>query len=142
MATPESTETEFSLQKALFRLAESYRQLDISIRRYTLTILLPAVVAAVVLPTGAILLGGGIILSLPVTLFGLFLVLAALFYPQISQSRQKKEVRGNFHLFLTHVTVLSLANIDRIDIFAVLPLLRSTTRSRARRPRWWRLSTR
>jgi flagellar protein FlaJ len=117
MATTESTETEFSLQKALFRLAESYRQLDISIRRYALTILLPAVVAAVVLPTGALLLGGGILLALPVALFGLFLIFAALLYPQIRQSRQKKEVRGKFHLFLTHVTVLSLANIDRIDIF-------------------------
>ena len=119
MATTDESggESGFRVDEALFALVESYRQLDMSIRRYALTILLPAVVVAIALPVGTALIGVGAVLVLTVALFGVFVVVAALLYPQITQSRQKTQVRGRFHLFLTHITVLSIANIDRIDIF-------------------------
>lgn len=116
-ADPSGGDGTLTARDALVRLAESYRQLDISVRRYALTILLPAVVVAVSLPAGAAVLGAGLGLVTAVALLGVLLVAAALLYPQITQSRQKTQVRGRFHLFLTHVTVLSVANIDRIDIF-------------------------
>jgi flagellar protein FlaJ len=120
VATTDSTEDGFDLEEGLFSLAESYRTLDMPLRRYVLTILLPAVVAAVFLPIAVLLFSGEVTLVLPVSLLGLFLVFVALLYPQLRQSRQKSEVRGKFHLYLTHITVLSLSNIDRIDIFRQL----------------------
>lgn len=120
MAESESSNNGLSIEDALFVFAQSYRQLDMPVRRYVITILAPAAVVAVSLPVGVLVVFGSVILTLPVSLFGLFLVVAALMYPQITQSRNKTEVRGKFHLYLTHITVLSMANIDRIDIFRKL----------------------
>lgn len=113
----EGSDGGFDAGELLFSVAESYRYIGMPVRRYVLVVLLPAVVVAVVLPLTALLLGASPILTLPLGMTGVLVVLAALLYPKIVESRLRKQARERFHLFLTHITVLSLSNIERVEVF-------------------------
>ncbi|WP_440992238.1 archaellar assembly protein FlaJ [Haloarchaeobius baliensis] len=104
----------------LSSVREAYRRMEMSARRYVLLIVLPSILfmvgsVAVVFVIGLPLTIGG-----PVVLLGVFAVFAALVYPKAVQDRQRKQIRQRFHLFLTHITVLSMTNINRIEIFRTL----------------------
>ena len=107
----------FDVQELLLSVAESYRYMDISVRRYVFVVLLPAVAAAFFLPLTAVLLKASLLLTLPLAMTGVLVVFVALLYPKIVESRRKKKARERFHLFLTHITVLSLSNIERVEVF-------------------------
>lgn len=118
MATShEDTEEGFDVQELILSVAESYRYMDIPVRRYTLFFLLPATVFAVVLPLTAVLLGASLLLTAPLAMTGVLAVFVTLLYPKILEGRKKKQTRERFHLFLTHITVLSLSNIERVEVF-------------------------
>lgn len=118
MATShEDTEEGFDLQELVLSVAESYRYMDMPLRRYSLVVLLPATAFAVVLPLTAVLLGASLLLTAPLAMTGLLAVFVALLYPKILEGRKKKQTRERFHLFLTHITVLSLSNIERAEVF-------------------------
>ncbi|MFD1644112.1 archaellar assembly protein FlaJ [Haloarchaeobius litoreus] len=104
----------------LSSVREAYRRMEMSVRRYVLLIVLPSLLfmvgsVAVVFVVGLPLTIGG-----PVILLGVFAVFAALVYPKAVQDRRRKQIRQRFHLFLTHITVLSMTNINRIEIFRTL----------------------
>jgi flagellar protein FlaJ len=44
----------------------------------------------------------------------------AFIYPKLIADRKRREIREQFHLFLTHITVLSMTNIDRVEVFRTL----------------------
>ena len=107
-------------QQALTALLDAYRFMEIPIRRYVLLYLVPAMAigvgslgAVLFLPLPAIVAG-------PLAILGLLLPAAALGYPKLVRDRQEKEIRERFFLFLTHVTVLSMTNVDRIEVFRTL----------------------
>ncbi|MCT9095203.1 archaellar assembly protein FlaJ [Haloarchaeobius sp. HME9146] len=101
-------------------IQEAYRRMEMPVRTYLLIIVLPSFVFAV----GTIAITVALSLSLtvggPLVLLGLFSVVAALLYPKAVQDRQRKQIRQRFHLFLTHITVLSMTNINRVEIFRTL----------------------
>jgi flagellar protein FlaJ len=98
----------------------AYRFMDISMERYLLLVLLPSLVFGVLLLFGVVLLAPPAMLAGPLVLLGAFLPMVALVYPKILQDRHRKQIRERFHLFITHITVLSTTNIDRVEIFRTL----------------------
>ncbi|WP_257299913.1 archaellar assembly protein FlaJ [Haloarchaeobius sp. FL176] len=104
----------------LSSVREAYRRMEMSARRYVLLIVLPSVLFMVGSAVAVVVVGLPLVIGGPVVLLGVFAVFAALVYPKAVQDRQRKQIRQRFHLFLTHITVLSMTNINRIEIFRTL----------------------
>ncbi|MFC7214191.1 archaellar assembly protein FlaJ [Saliphagus sp. GCM10025334] len=121
MATDTQTQPpDLSTRSALASINAAYETMEMSVERYLLLVVLPAFaifVASVVVP---FVLGFSLMVSVPAVVFGLFAVVVAVVYPKIAQDRRRKEVRQRFHLFLTHITVLSTTNVNRVEVFRIL----------------------
>jgi len=89
-------------------------------RRYLLTILLPAFVFFLVTVVGAVLLTIPLVVRLPLPLLGLLFLATAIVYPKIYISQRRIKIENKFHLVVTHMTVLSMTNIDRMEVFRTL----------------------
>ncbi|GGN20699.1 archaellar assembly protein FlaJ [Halarchaeum nitratireducens] len=98
----------------------AYRYMDISARRYALLVLLPSAALTLGVAAAVVALAPPLSIALPGVLLGVLPALGALAYPKIAADRKRREVREQFHLFLTHITVLSMTNIDRVEIFRTL----------------------
>ncbi len=101
-------------------LLASYDKLEMSRKRYLSTVLLPAFVFFVATIGAAILLTVPILIRLPLPLLGLLLFGAAVVYPKIYISQRRIQIENQFHLVMTHMTVLSMTNIDRMEVFRTL----------------------
>lgn len=99
---------------------DAYRFMEMPVERYLLLVLLPSLVFGVLLLFGVLVSGPPSFLAGPLVLLGAFLPTVALIYPKLVQDRHRKQIRERFHLFVTHVTVLSTTNIDRVEIFRTL----------------------
>ena len=108
---------EVDLRDVVLSVADSYRYMEMSLERYVLLVLLPATALAIGLPIGATVAGAPLAISLPLSLLGALSFLGAVAYPKVVQDRKRKQIRERFHLFLTHITVLSMTNIDRVEVF-------------------------
>lgn len=93
--------------------------LDISEETYVYGILVSSVVLAILMT-----LVGSVVEPFSVTVanviliaIGWFSVIAAVFYPYIIRSEESKNVRENFHLFITYFSALSLSNVNRMQVF-------------------------
>jgi len=58
-----------------------------------------------------------IFLTLPIPMLGLLGLVAAVLYPKIRLDQRRTRMENRFHLFVTHMTVLSTTNIDRVEVF-------------------------
>jgi flagellar protein FlaJ len=101
-------------------LVDAYEQYEMETRRYVLTVVLPsfalvplAVGATLVLPVPGFV-------GVPVVLLGVLGSVAALVYPKLVLERRKHEMESRLHLLITHITVLSTTNIDRMAVFRTL----------------------
>lgn len=108
------------LRAAAAATLDSYRYMEMPVRRYALVVLAPSAlvtasvaVAAVAVPLPASVLA-------PLVALGALALPSALAYPKLARDRRRKQIRERFHLFLTHVTILSLTNIDRIEVFRAI----------------------
>ncbi|MDG5758816.1 archaellar assembly protein FlaJ [Natronococcus sp. A-GB1] len=120
MSSETQSSPELAARSALRELGMAYEQMGFSTERYLLFVVAPAVGFFLFMPVLALLLGLPLLLTLPVVLLGLLAVAAAVSYPKLLQERKRKQVRQRFHLFLTHITVLSMTNINRVEIFRTL----------------------
>ncbi|MGB9986622.1 archaellar assembly protein FlaJ [Salarchaeum japonicum] len=111
---------EFDIGDVVRSLLRDYEYMGMPAQRYALVVILPSVV----LGFGVMLLPfilGLPLFVVPVTvLFGVFVPFVALIYPKILQDRKRKQIREHFHLFITHITILSTTNIDRVEVFRTL----------------------
>ncbi|MCU4751733.1 archaellar assembly protein FlaJ [Halobacteria archaeon AArc-curdl1] len=111
---------EMTTRSALASLNTAYESMEMSIERYLLLVIAPAFgmfIGATVIP---ITLGMSLFVIVPSLLFGLLAIVVAVIYPKIVQDRKRKQVRQRFHLFLTHITVLSMTNVNRVEVFRIL----------------------
>jgi len=78
------------------------------------------------LPTFSVFLlsiAAAIVLEIPVTakipipLLGLLVWVTGLLYPKLYITQKRTEIEDKFHLAMTHLTVLSTTNIDRVEVF-------------------------
>jgi flagellar protein FlaJ len=119
MATDDSAKTglELTLSAALNDLVESYKRMPMPMGRYVSVVLIPSAVFFAVSIGVAVVLEMPLMIRGPIPLLGGLALVSAVFYPKILLSQRKKEMNNQFHLVVTHMTVLSTTNIDRMEVF-------------------------
>ncbi len=120
MSTDSQSAPDLSARSTLESLNRAYANMDMSASRYLLLVIFPAFVFFLGTAVVALVLGLSPMLALPVVLLGALAMVVAVIYPKLAQDRKRKQVRQRFHLFLTHITVLSMTNINRVEIFRTL----------------------
>jgi flagellar protein FlaJ len=106
--------------QAVGSILDAYDRMEMDARTYILAVLLPA----------SVLFAGSIVLAIAwQTVFFVRLLLPALgavflgtgiAYPKVAIDRRRIEMENRFHLMVTHMTVLSTTNIDRMEVFRKL----------------------
>mgnify|MGYP006277452469 CR=1 FL=1 len=119
MATNDSTAFGDSLE-LVSDLLESYDRLDISKQKYVFAILLPSLVFFVLTAVVALTVDLPLVVRLPIPVLGLLVFGAAALYPKLYISQRKAAMEKQLHLVMTHMTVLSTTNIDRMEVFRTL----------------------
>ncbi|MFC4542666.1 archaellar assembly protein FlaJ [Halosolutus amylolyticus] len=120
MSTQSQSAPDTSARSVLKALARAYANMEMPVGRYLLLVIAPSIgffFAAIAIP---IALGLPLMVVGPAVLLGLLAIVIAVIYPKLAQDRKRKQVRQRFHLFLTHITVLSMTNINRVEIFRTL----------------------
>jgi len=118
MATEtDASEAAIDVTSALVDIKESYRRMDIPVSRYVGGIVLPGGVFLIITILAAVVLDMPLMVRLPMPMLGLLLFGAAIIYPKIIQDQRRKQMEAVFHLYVTHMTVLSTTNIDRVEVF-------------------------
>ncbi len=112
--------TDGALRELLQSVVDAYRYMSIPVRRYALLVLLPAVGILLVAAVAALVLSLSATVALPLAGVGVLALVAAVLYPKLAADRARRQTREQFHLFLTHITVLSTTNIDRVEVFRTL----------------------
>jgi flagellar protein FlaJ len=121
MAAEESDTTiDLTISETVAGLVDSYRRMHIPMGQYVTFILLPALGFFVLTTVVALLLDLPLTIRLPIPLLGFLALMAAIFYPKILLSQRKRQLNNRFHLLITHMTVLSLTKIDRMEVFRTL----------------------
>jgi flagellar protein FlaJ len=95
----------------------SYGRLDMSRRRYMLLIFLPTFSVFLLSIAAAIVLQIPVTAKIPIPLLGLLVWVTGLLYPKLYVTQKRTEIEDKFHLAMTHMTVLSTTNIDRVEVF-------------------------
>ncbi|MFB6081571.1 MAG: archaellar assembly protein FlaJ [Halanaeroarchaeum sp.] len=96
---------------------DSYRDMEMAVPRYVAVIVIPGLLAFFFTIVAAIVLDLPVVVRLPMPLLGLLGFGAALLYPKLQQDQRRKRMEEVFHLYVTHMTVLSTTNIDRVEVF-------------------------
>jgi flagellar protein FlaJ len=109
-----------NLRELLASIVDAYRYMEMPAERYALVVLLPAVGLSIAIGLALFLVTPPLFVALPVGLLGVLPLLIAFIYPKLIADRRRREIREQFHLFLTHITILSMTNIERVEIFRTL----------------------
>jgi len=96
---------------------ESYRQMPMPTFQYVLFIVAPGVLFFIFSVVSVVVFDLPIFLTLPIPMLGLLGLVAAVLYPKIRLDQRRTRMENRFHLFVTHMTVLSTTNIDRVEVF-------------------------
>lgn len=118
-----STETqrpEITTSSAIQSLNVAYEQMDMSLSRYLLIAVFPTVIIFIGSIVFTVFFGLPLSIGIPLMLVGAFSLVVSVVYPKVEQDRKRQEIRQRFHLFLTHITVLSMTNVNRVEIFRIL----------------------
>jgi len=116
-ADESSSGLDLTITAAVDGLISSYRQMPMPMGRYVTVILVPSAVFFVATIGIALLLQLPLMIRAPIPLLGFLAMASAVFYPKILLSQRKKDLNNQFHLVVTHMTVLSTTNIDRMEVF-------------------------
>ena len=99
---------------------ESYRQMETPVSRYVGVVVVPSVAFFLVTIAAFVLTDFPLMVAVPIPLLGLLALTAAIIYPKLLRDQKRKEIEDRLHLFITHMTILSTANIDRVEVFRTL----------------------
>ena len=108
------------IASAVESLVDAYRRLRMGLRQYLLLVLLPAFVVFLAALLGSFLLPFPLVVRVPVFMLGGLMLVTAVFYPQLRLEQQRRGLENQLHLLITHMTVLSTTNIDRVEVFRTL----------------------
>ena len=108
------------LRELVKAIADAYRYMEMPARRYALLVLVPAFVFSLTVGVGVVILAPPPFVLFPAALLAILAPCVGLIYPKLVADRKRREIREQFHLFLTHITVLSTTNIERVEIFRTL----------------------
>jgi flagellar protein FlaJ len=96
---------------------ESYRAMPMPTFNYVVLVVVPSVLFFLATVVTAFVFDLPTFLLVPVPMLGLLGLTAAVFYPKIRLDQRRVRMENRFHLFVTHMTVLSTTNIDRVEVF-------------------------
>jgi flagellar protein FlaJ len=121
MGTTASTGNDSSgLVEFLEGVRGAYEQMEMPVGRYLLLVVTPAValfggtvVGSTMLPLPGVIQGMFVV-------FGGFVLAVALLYPRVAISSRRSAIDKRLHLVLTHMTLLSTTNIDRMTVFRTI----------------------
>ena len=119
MSTTTTTNSErfATLISLLVDLMASYDKLDISRKRYIQLFLAPAFAFFIVTIAITIVVDIPLVIRIPIPFLGLLVFASAVVYPKIYISQRKIAINNQFHLVMTHMTVLATTNVDRVEVF-------------------------
>jgi flagellar protein FlaJ len=104
----------------LASVVDAYERMEISARTYVLAVLVPATLFFLVTVGAAVAVDTLLLVQLLLPVIGLLALGTAVAYPRVALDRRRIEMENRFHLMVTHMTVLSTTNIDRMEVFRKL----------------------
>ena len=114
------SESDVTASETLASVVAAYERMEMPMSRYLLLIVLPSVLFFAGTVAVAVFLALPLSVRLPVPLLGGLVLLAAVAYPKLLVSQERVEMENQYHLLMTHMTVLSTTNIDRMEVFRKL----------------------
>jgi flagellar protein FlaJ len=99
---------------------DAYQRMPMPVERYLLMIVSPAVLFFLLLTLAAVVLPLSLLVRLPIFFLGVLLMATAVLYPRLLVEQQRRGLENQLHLLITHMTVLSTTNIDRVEVFRAL----------------------
>jgi flagellar protein FlaJ len=109
-----------SVADLIDEVTEAYDQLDISKRKYVAYVLAPGGGFLLLTILAAVFVPLPFMVRLPIPALGLLVFLAAAIYPKLYLNSRKVSIENQLHLVMTHLTVLSTTNIERMEVFRTL----------------------
>jgi len=112
--------SDITASETLASIVEAYNRMDMEMSRYIFLIVLPSFVFFAGTVAVAVFVELPISVRLPIPLLGGLVLFAAVAYPKLLVSQERVEMENQYHLMMTHMTVLSTTNIDRMEVFRTL----------------------
>ncbi|MCD2200456.1 archaellar assembly protein FlaJ [Halobacterium sp. KA-4] len=116
-AEPTGTLENIELGDLIASVVESYRQMPMPAYTYALLVVVPSIVFLFASVATFLFLDLPLFVAVPVPMLGALVLVAAILYPKIKRDQRKTQMENQFHLFVTHMTILSTTNIDRVEVF-------------------------
>ena len=102
---------------AVSDLRDAYDEMPMPNERYLLFVVIPSVLFSGFLIAGVAVLSVPTMVIVPTVLLSGLAVLTAVAYPKLYVEQWSRQIDNEFHLLVTHMTVLSTTNIDRMEVF-------------------------
>jgi len=112
--------SDITASETLASIVEAYERMDMEMSRYIFLIVLPSLVFFAGTVAVAVFVDLPLSVRLPIPLLGGLVLFAAIAYPKLLVSQERVEMENQYHLMMTHMTVLSTTNIDRMEVFRKL----------------------
>jgi flagellar protein FlaJ len=112
--------SDLTSSETLASIVEAYERMDMEMSRYIFLIVFPSVVFFAGTVAVAVFVSLPLSIRLPIPLLGGLVLFAAVAYPKLLVSQERVEMENQYHLLMTHMTVLSTTNIDRMEVFRKL----------------------
>ena len=106
--------------EAVGSILDAYERMEMDARTYVLAVLLPAAVIFIGSITLALMWQTVFFVRLLLPVLGAVILATGVAYPKVAIDRRRIEMENRFHLMVTHMTVLSTTNIDRMEVFRKL----------------------
>jgi flagellar protein FlaJ len=114
---PQGALDQIDLGDLVDSVLESYRAMQMPTFQYVFLIVVPSVLFFLGTVVVAVVFSLPPYLMIPVPMLGLLALGTAVLYPKVQQDQRRTRMENRFHLFVTHMTVLSTTNIDRVEVF-------------------------
>ncbi len=99
---------------------EAYQQMETPMYRYIGLVVIPAALFFVGSIVTVVTVDLHFMVAVPIPLLGILGLTTAVIYPKLLRDRRRKQIEDRLHLFITHMTILSTANMDRVEVFRIL----------------------
>jgi flagellar protein FlaJ len=114
---PAAGGTGLTASETIASVVEAYDRMEMPMSRYLLLIVLPSAVFFAGTVAVAVFVDLPLSVRVPIPMLGALVLVAAVAYPKLLVSQERVEMENQYHLLMTHMTVLSTTNIDRMEVF-------------------------
>jgi len=116
-AEPTGTLEDIEFGDLVDSVVESYRQMSMPAYTYALVVIVPSVVFLLASIAAIFVVDLPMFVAVPIPMLGALGLVTAVLYPKIKRDQRRTRMENRFHLFVTHMTILSTTNIDRVEVF-------------------------